>query len=91
MAEALSLEIVTPERLLVREEVTAVQVPAANGYLGILPGHAPLRPPHRPCQSIVSGPSDSPERNWRMNGLSELSMSSAGPASTILPLHSTLM
>jgi F-type H+-transporting ATPase subunit epsilon len=42
MAEALSLEIVTPERLLVREEVTAVQVPAANGYLGILPGHAPL-------------------------------------------------
>jgi F-type H+-transporting ATPase subunit epsilon len=42
MAEALALEIVTPERLLVREEVTAVQVPAANGYLGILPGHAPL-------------------------------------------------
>jgi len=42
MAEMLSLEIVTPERLLVREEVTAVQVPAANGYLGILPGHAAL-------------------------------------------------
>jgi F-type H+-transporting ATPase subunit epsilon len=38
----LSLEIVTPERLLVREDVTAVQAPAANGYLGILPGHAPL-------------------------------------------------
>ncbi|HVN04080.1 MAG TPA: F0F1 ATP synthase subunit epsilon [Bryobacteraceae bacterium] len=42
MAEALSLEIVTPERLVVREEVTAVQAPAANGYLGILPGHASL-------------------------------------------------
>jgi F-type H+-transporting ATPase subunit epsilon len=42
MADMLSLEIVTPERLLVREDVTAVQVPAANGYLGILPGHAPL-------------------------------------------------
>jgi len=42
MADMLSLEVVTPERLLVREEVTAVQVPAANGYLGILPGHAPL-------------------------------------------------
>lgn len=42
MADALSLEIVTPERLLVREDVTAVQVPAANGYLGILPGHAAL-------------------------------------------------
>jgi len=42
MADALELEIVTPERLLVREEVTEVQIPAKNGYLGILPGHAPL-------------------------------------------------
>ena len=43
------------------------------------------------AQSIVSGPWDSPERNWRMNGFSELSMSSAGPASTIRPFHRTLM
>jgi F-type H+-transporting ATPase subunit epsilon len=42
MADVLALEIVTPERLLVREEVTAVQVPGKNGYLGILPGHAAL-------------------------------------------------
>jgi F-type H+-transporting ATPase subunit epsilon len=42
MAGMLSLELVTPERLLVREDVTTIQVPAATGYLGILPGHAPL-------------------------------------------------
>ena len=42
MADVLALEVVTPERLLVREEVAAVQLPAAQGYLGILPGHAPL-------------------------------------------------
>ena len=42
MADTLALEVVTPERLLVREDVAAVQVPATNGYLGILPGHAPL-------------------------------------------------
>ena len=42
MADVLQLEVVTPERLLVREEVTAVQVPGADGYLGILPGHAAL-------------------------------------------------
>jgi F-type H+-transporting ATPase subunit epsilon len=42
MADMLALEVVTPERLLVREDVAAVQVPAANGYLGVLPGHAPL-------------------------------------------------
>ena len=42
MPDTLALEVVTPERLLVREDVSAVQAPAANGYLGILPGHAPL-------------------------------------------------
>jgi len=38
----LLLEIVTPDRSLVREEVDEVQVPGAEGYLGVLPGHAPL-------------------------------------------------
>ena len=42
MAELLALEVATPERELVREDVSEVQVPARNGYLGILPGHAPL-------------------------------------------------
>ena len=42
MADSLALEVVTPERLVVREEVATVQVPARNGYLGVLPGHAPL-------------------------------------------------
>jgi len=42
MAELMELEVATPERLLVREDVADVQVPASNGYLGILPGHAPL-------------------------------------------------
>jgi F-type H+-transporting ATPase subunit epsilon len=38
----LTLEIVTPDRVLVRETVDEVQVPAADGYMGILPGHTPL-------------------------------------------------
>ena len=38
----LLLEIVTPDRSLVREEVDEVQLPGAEGYLGVLPGHAPL-------------------------------------------------
>jgi F-type H+-transporting ATPase subunit epsilon len=36
------LEIVTPDRSLVREDVDEVEVPGSEGYLGILPGHAPL-------------------------------------------------
>jgi len=38
----LTLEIVTPQRLLAEEQVEEVQLPARRGYLGILPGHAPL-------------------------------------------------
>lgn len=36
------LEIVTPDRLLFGGDVESVTVPGAEGYLGILPGHAPL-------------------------------------------------
>jgi F-type H+-transporting ATPase subunit epsilon len=42
MADVLQLEVATPERLTIREEVSEAQIPAKNGYLGILPGHAPL-------------------------------------------------
>lgn len=36
------LEIVTPEQVLVREDVDEAVVPAEDGYLGVLPGHTPL-------------------------------------------------
>lgn len=42
MAETIELEIVTPERLVVKDRAEEVQIPGRNGYLGILPGHAPL-------------------------------------------------
>ncbi len=42
MPETFLLEVATPERLLVSEQVSEAQVPGANGYLGLLPGHASL-------------------------------------------------
>jgi F-type H+-transporting ATPase subunit epsilon len=36
------LEIVTPDRLLLSEEVDEVSIPGSEGYLGVLPGHLPL-------------------------------------------------
>ena len=42
MAETFELEVATPERLLVRERVAEAQIPAARGYIGVRPGHAPL-------------------------------------------------
>jgi F-type H+-transporting ATPase subunit epsilon len=38
----LALEIVTPDRSIVRDEVDEVEVPGSEGYLGVLPGHTPL-------------------------------------------------
>ena len=38
----LTLEIVTPDRALIREEVDEVVVPGTEGELGVLPGHTPL-------------------------------------------------
>jgi len=42
MAETFQLDIVTPDRLLVREAASEVTIPGRSGYLGVLPGHAPL-------------------------------------------------
>ena len=42
MADTFQLEIVTPEKLIVKDSAEEVQIPGRNGYLGVLPGHAPL-------------------------------------------------
>lgn len=42
MASTLELEVATPDRLLVKDFVSEVQIPGRNGFLGVLPDHAPL-------------------------------------------------
>jgi F-type H+-transporting ATPase subunit epsilon len=42
MADTFKLEIVTPEKKVVDTVAEEVQIPGKNGYLGVLPGHAPL-------------------------------------------------
>jgi F-type H+-transporting ATPase subunit epsilon len=38
----ITLEIVTPDRALVTEQVDEVELPGSEGYFGVLPGHSPL-------------------------------------------------
>src|ERR687898_285412 len=38
----ITLEIVTPERSLVNEQVDEIQLPGSEGYFGVLPGHTPM-------------------------------------------------
>ena len=42
MAERFQLEIVTPDRLVVKDFAQEIQIPGKKGYLGVMAGHAPL-------------------------------------------------
>lgn len=42
LPSSLRFELVTPDRSMVHESVDEVQIPGAEGFLGVLPGHTPL-------------------------------------------------
>jgi len=42
MADTIKLELVTPERMILSEDVEEVIAPGVEGDLGVLPEHAPL-------------------------------------------------
>ncbi|HEY6373404.1 MAG TPA: F0F1 ATP synthase subunit epsilon [Candidatus Sulfotelmatobacter sp.] len=42
MSDTFKLEIVTPEKKVVDTAAEEVQIPGKSGYLGVMPGHAPL-------------------------------------------------
>ena len=42
MADTFQLEVATPERLFVDEQASEAELPGKDGYMGVLPGHAPL-------------------------------------------------
>lgn len=42
MADSLKLDVVTPDRTLLSSEIQSLIVPAVEGYLGVLPNHAPM-------------------------------------------------
>jgi F-type H+-transporting ATPase subunit epsilon len=42
LPEAIELQVVTPQKHVLQENVQAIEIPGKEGYLGVLPGHAPL-------------------------------------------------
>jgi len=50
----IQLSIVTPDREVVHETVEGVTLPGTTGYLGILPGHAPLLSEVRPGEIVYT-------------------------------------
>jgi F-type H+-transporting ATPase subunit epsilon len=39
---SIDLQIVTPDKMLVHDQVDEVEIPGTEGYFGVLPGHTPL-------------------------------------------------
>jgi F-type H+-transporting ATPase subunit epsilon len=39
---SIELNIVTPDRPIVKEQVDEVEIPGVDGYFGVLPGHTPM-------------------------------------------------
>ena len=75
----IELQIVTPERLVVREQVDEVQIPGSEGYFGVLPGHTPL------LASLAVG------ELWYRKGQEKTYLSIAGGFAEVLPDRVTLL
>ena len=55
MAEKIHFDLVSPERLLLSEDVDMVTLPGTEGYMGVLAGHAPVITSLRPGVIEVKG------------------------------------
>lgn len=55
MADTFQLQVATPERLFVDEQVSEAEIPGKEGYMGILAGHAPLLSALKPGLLTYSG------------------------------------
>jgi F-type H+-transporting ATPase subunit epsilon len=75
----IDLQIVTPDRLIVNEQVDEVQIPGTEGYLGVLPGHTPL------LTALSIG------EMWYRKGQEKTHLSIAGGFAEVLPDRVTLL
>jgi F-type H+-transporting ATPase subunit epsilon len=73
------LELVTPDRAIVREEVDEIMLPGADGYFGVLPGHTPL------LATLQVG------QLWYRTGPDKKYLAAAGGFVEVLPDHVTVL
>src|SRR4029078_11495622 len=75
----IDLQIVTPERLLVQEQVDEVEIPGSKGYFGVLPGHTPM------LASLAVG------EVWYRKGQDQVHLSIAYGFAEVLPDRVTIL
>jgi F-type H+-transporting ATPase subunit epsilon len=73
MAETVHFDLVSPERQLLSEDVEMVTLPGADGYFGVLPGHAPLLSSLKPgVIEVKTGSSAPPMKLFVRGGFAEV-------------------
>jgi len=72
MAEAFKFELVSPERLLVSEEVQSVVIPGAEGEMTVLAKHAPVMTTIKPGVVTVKFVSGQEERYVVFGGFADI-------------------
>jgi F-type H+-transporting ATPase subunit epsilon len=80
LPDTFQLEIVTPEKRVVDTAATEAQIPGKNGYLGVLPGHAPL------ITELAVG-----EITYRAGVAEEQKLAVAGGFAEVLPDRVTIL
>jgi F-type H+-transporting ATPase subunit epsilon len=72
VADKIAFELVSPERLLVSEDVEMVVVPGAEGDFGVLIGHQPMISTVRPGILEIHNEGDEPRRIYVNGGFAEV-------------------
>lgn len=73
MAESFNFELVSPERLLLSEQVAQVVVPGAEGEFTVLKNHAPFMSTIKPGVVTVTPASGAPQRYFVRGGFADVS------------------
>ena len=72
MAEAFQFELVSPERLLVSEQVEAVVIPGAEGEMTVMANHAPVMTTIKPGVVTVKTVGGKEERYVVFGGFADI-------------------
>ncbi|MEM7724507.1 MAG: F0F1 ATP synthase subunit epsilon [Pseudomonadota bacterium] len=80
MADKMQFDLVSPERRLASMEVSALQIPGADGDMTAMPDHAPMITTLRPGILRVEGGEGGDQAYFVTGGFADV----AGPSATIL-------
>lgn len=72
MADKIHFDLVSPEQMLLSEDVTMVTLPGTEGYFGVLAGHAPVISTLRPGVIDVTGGESGDLRLFVRGGFAEV-------------------